>query len=425
MSHGETTFVSSYAPSALDRGCKTAFLKVMSILPEGQMTIIENGEIVGDFGNKEHDLHASITILHPKAYRKLLFGGSVAAGETFAEGLWTTSDLTDVIRIFARNLPMLDKWEQRYKYLLLPFQKVQHFLRRNTPSQAKKNIEAHYDLGNKLYTRFLDQSMMYSAAIYPDPNASLSDAQAYKLQVICDKLQLTPSDHLLEIGTGWGGLAVFAARHYGCKVTTTTISEEQHAYAKAWIEREQLSEQITLLKQDYRTLSGQYDKLVSIEMIEAVGKRYLGNFFHTCASLLKPDGLMLLQSIVIDDRRFESYSRSVDFIQKYIFPGGFLPSQFVINDYLKRHSDMSIRDLQDIGLDYAKTLDDWHKAFVSAKEALLQDGYDEHFARMWSYYLRYCEGGFLERTISTVQLVLAKPHFRQELTRGNAKPLMH
>lgn len=420
MPQSNTTFIPTPALGALDRSCRSAFLKVMSILPEGHMTIIENGETIGDFGDKAQDLHATITILEPIAYRKLLFGGSVAAGETYAEGLWTTPDLTSVIRIFARNLPMLDKWEQRYRYLLLPFQKIQHFLRRNTQTQAKKNIEAHYDLGNKLYTQFLDQSMMYSAAIYPDPNASLSDAQTYKLQVICDKLQLTASDHLLEIGTGWGGMAIYAARHYGCKVTTTTISEEQYAYAKAWIEKEQLSDQITLLKQDYRTLSGQFDKLVSIEMIEAVGKRYLGHFFASCSSLLKPDGLMLLQSIVIDDRRFDSYARSVDFIQKYIFPGGFLPSQCIINDYLKRFSDMSIRDLQDIGLDYAKTLDDWHEAFVCAREALLQDGYDEHFTRMWSYYLRYCEGGFLERTISTVQLVLAKPHYRAKITRGSA-----
>ena len=418
MSHGESTIPYQHEGSVSDRACRRAFLKVLSMLPEGHMTVLENGTIVGEFGHKHHDLKADVNILDVKAYRQLLFGGSVAAGETYTDGLWTSSDLTSVIRIFARNLPMLDKWEEKYRFLMLPILKVQHFLNRNTERQAKKNIEAHYDLGNKLYTRFLDNTMMYSSAIYPDPNASLSDAQTHKLKTICDKLQLSPSDHLMEIGTGWGGLAVYAAKHYGCKVTTTTISEEQHAYAKAWIERENLAERITLLKQDYRSLDGQYDKLVSIEMIEAVGKRYLGNFFAKCASLLKPEGLMLLQSITIDDRRYESYSRSVDFIQKYIFPGGFLPSQFVINQYLKRHSDLSIRDLQDIGLDYAKTLDDWYQAFQNAREPLMQDGYDERFMRMWTYYLKYCEGGFLERTISTVQLLLSKPHFRAPILRG-------
>ncbi|MBU3021906.1 cyclopropane-fatty-acyl-phospholipid synthase family protein [Aestuariibacter sp. A3R04] len=418
MSHGETTFIFKHGGNAIDRACRSAFLNVLAMLPEGHMVIKENGAPVGELGTPGHPLRADINIVDIKAYRALLFGGSVAAGETYTNGLWTTSDLTSVIRIFARNLPMLDKWEEKFRWLLLPLHKLQHFLRRNTKSQAKKNIEAHYDLGNKLYTRFLDQTMMYSSAIYPDPNASLSDAQTHKLKTICDKLQLTEHDHLIEIGTGWGGLAVFAAKHYGCRVTTTTISEEQFAYAEAWIKRENLDDRVTLLKQDYRSLEGEYDKLVSIEMIEAVGKRYLGQFFTKCASLLKPDGLMLLQSITIDDRRFDTYSNSVDFIQKYIFPGGFLPSQLVINDYLKRFSDLSIRDLQDIGLDYAKTLDDWYKAFVNAREPLLQDGYDEHFIRMWTYYLKYCEGGFLERTISTVQLVLSKPHFNAPIGRG-------
>lgn len=418
MSHGESTFIFQQEASSIDRACRSAFFKVLSLLPEGHMTIKEHGTTVAQFGDPESELKADVNILNVKAYRHLLFGGSVASGETYTDGLWSSPDLTSVIRVFARNLPVLDKWEEKFRLLVLPLQKVQHFLRRNTESQAKKNIEAHYDLGNKLYTRFLDQTMMYSSAIYPDPNASLSDAQTHKLKTICDKLQLKASDHLMEIGTGWGGLAVYAAKHYGCKVTTTTISEEQHTYAAAWIERENLGDRVTLLKQDYRTLEGQYDKLVSIEMIEAVGKRYLGNFFDKCASLLKDDGLMLLQSIVIDDRRYDSYSKSVDFIQKYIFPGGFLPSQLVINDYLKRFSDLSVRDLQDIGLDYARTLDDWYKAFINAKEPLMQDGYDERFMRMWTYYLKYCEGGFLERTISTVQLVLSKPHFRDTIQRG-------
>ena len=418
MSHGETLASVTDSGSVVDKTCRTAFLKLMSLLPQGVMEIRENGTHVATYGKPDETLHALIDIQHIKAYRQLLLGGSIAAGETYMDKLWTTPDLTSVIRIFARNLNFLDTWEDKFKWISLPVHKVQHFLRRNTSDQAKKNIEAHYDLGNRLYTRFLDKSMMYSSAIYPDPNSTLAQAQQHKLRTLCNKLQLTEQDHLIEIGTGWGGLAVFAAKHYGCRVTTTTISEEQYAYAQQWVAEENLQDKITLLKKDYRELTGTYDKLVSIEMIEAVGKRYLGNFFQKCSALLKDDGLMVLQSITIDDRRYEGYANSVDFIQKYIFPGGFLPSQLVINQQLKQHSDLAIRDSQDIGLDYAKTLDDWYQAFMAAKEALLNDGYDERFVRMWTYYLKYCEGGFLERAISTVQLIMTKPACLSPIARG-------
>jgi cyclopropane-fatty-acyl-phospholipid synthase len=418
MPQAENTLQPTISLSFWEKTCKSIFLGVLQRLPKGAMTIKENGQIVGEYGDKEHDLHAIVNILSPEAYPKLLFGGSIASGETFTDNLWDTPNLTNVIRIFARNLPMLDAWEKRFKWLTMPANKIGHFANRNSAEQAKRNISAHYDLGNKLYTKFLDRSMMYSAAIYPDPNASLAEAQQHKLHTICEKLQLKESDHLVEIGTGWGGLAVHAAKNYGCKVTTTTISEEQHAYAQAWIDKEGLSDKVTLLKRDYRLLEGQYDKLVSIEMIEAVGKKYLPTFFKKCTSLLKPNGLMLLQSITIDDRRYESYADSVDFIQKYIFPGGFLPSQLVINQNLKKHTDMSIADVQDIGLDYAQTLHDWFEAFMLQKQALAEDGYDDRFMRMWQYYLNYCEGGFLERAISTLQLVMRRPEHTDELSRG-------
>lgn len=418
MSHFEQTMQSSFTPNFWERTCRNIFLKVLKNLPEGFMLIKENGITVGEYGNREHDLHAEVNILDTSAYPKLLFGGSVASGETYTDNLWETPNLTNVIRIFARNLPMLDDWEKRFKWLTMPALKLAHFANRNSASQAKRNISAHYDLGNTLYSTFLDQSMMYSAAIYPDANASLAEAQQHKLRTICDKLELSASDHLLEIGTGWGGLAIFAAKHYGCRVTTTTISEEQHAYARQWIEREGVEDRVTLLKKDYRLLEGKYDKLVSIEMIEAVGKRYLSTFFKKCSSLLKDDGLMLLQSITIDDRRYDSYSQSVDFIQKHIFPGGFLPSQLVINQHFKRYTDMSIADVHDIGLDYAQTLKDWWVAFNKQHSALREHGYDDRFMRMWQYYLNYCEGGFLERTISTLQLVTRKPQHRSSLSRG-------
>ena len=418
MSHGESTLTKINRPRLWERTCRKAFLTLMTRFPEGHMVIRENGEEVARGGNPASDLKAEVNILHMEAYPALLLGGSVAAGETYMKGLWSSPDLTAVIRMFARNLTTLDEWENRFKWLTMPVSRIQHWLRSNTQQQAKKNIEAHYDLGNRLYSRFLDQSMMYSSAIYPDPHSSLGEAQENKLRTICDKLRLNTNDHLLEIGTGWGGLAVFAAKHYGCRVTTTTISEEQFSYANEWVQREQLDDRVTVLKKDYRLLTGQYTKLVSIEMIEAVGFKYLGEFFSRCQRLLKPDGCMLLQSITIDDRRFDGYARSVDFIQKYIFPGGFLPSQYQLNAHLKKHSDFMIRDLHDIGLDYARTLDDWYQAFISAKEALLQDGYDEQFMRMWTYYLKYCEGGFLERTISTVQLLLTRPKHVSDLARG-------
>ncbi|MFT5277720.1 MAG: cyclopropane-fatty-acyl-phospholipid synthase [Glaciecola sp.] len=418
MSHGEQTMNNLDTMNFMDRTYRQLFVKAMQNMPEGHLTLKENDRLVAQCGNPDQDLHAEVNILDARAYKRLLLGGSVASGETFTDGLWNTPNLTNVIRIFARNLSTLDEWENKFKWVTMPMQKVQHFMRRNSTDQAKKNISAHYDLGNKLYTKFLDNSMMYSSAIYPSAQSTLAEAQENKLRSICDKLKLTPNDHMVEIGTGWGGLAIYAAKNYGCKVTTTTISDEQYAYAQEWVEKENLNDKITLLKKDYRLLEGTFDKLVSIEMIEAVGKAYLPNFFEKCSSLLKPNGLMVLQAITIDDRRYDSYSNSVDFIQKHIFPGGFLPSQFAINQFLKKYTDMNIRDLHDIGLDYAKTLNDWHVAFDNNKEALEQDGYDARFARMWQYYLNYCEGGFLERAISTVQLVISKPHFRAELDRA-------
>ncbi|MEP1449074.1 MAG: cyclopropane-fatty-acyl-phospholipid synthase family protein [Paraglaciecola sp.] len=417
MANVEQALIESSSASWQHRLCRSIMLKVFSSLPQGQVVIKERGVLVDTFGKKDSDLHAEIDFQCLSVYQSLLFGGSIASGETFSEGLWTTPNLTNVIRIFARNLPLLDSWEAKMQWLAYPLRKIGHIANKNSTSGSKKNIAAHYDLGNKLYTRFLDDSMMYSAAIYPSPEATLAQAQNTKLKTICEKLQLTPSDHLLEIGTGWGGLAVFAAKHYGCKVTTTTISEEQHQYTQQLIDREGLQHKITLLKKDYRLLEGKYDKLVSIEMIEAVGKEFLPNFFKKCSSLLKEQGLMMLQAITISDQRFDSYSKSVDFIQKHIFPGGFLPSQLLINQHLRKHTDMMIRDLHDIGLDYARTLKDWHHRLLENKEPLEKDGYDERFMNMWRYYFSYCEGGFLERTISTVQLVISKPAFSQNISR--------
>ncbi|RWU12058.1 class I SAM-dependent methyltransferase [Pseudidiomarina gelatinasegens] len=398
--------------TSVDKVLRKTVLGLLGKLTEGYLVVKERGEVVGKFGSETSSLKAEIDIQKRDFYRRFLFGGSIGAAELFMDESWTTPNLTHVIQIFARNLPALDAAEAKLSWLLLPIQKFQHWRRNNSKRQAKENISAHYDLGNDLYRAFLDPSLQYSSAVYPRVDADLAEAQQHKLKRLCDSLELKPEDHLLEIGTGWGGLAVFAAKHYGCHVTTTTISEEQFRYTEALIAKENLGDKITLLKNDYRDLTGTYDKLVSVEMIEAVGRKYMATFFNTCNRLLKPNGKMALQAITIADQRMKSYANSVDFIQKYIFPGGFLPSITMMSEMFTKHTSMVIRHVDDIGFDYAKTLADWRVKFNKAHPQLMQHGYDERFGRMWNYYLCYCEGGFLERAVSAVQLVATKPQCR-------------
>ncbi|RCW34994.1 cyclopropane-fatty-acyl-phospholipid synthase family protein [Pseudidiomarina tainanensis] len=398
--------------TTLDKTFRTIVLRLLNHLQLGHLKMFEQGQLIAEFGDKASELKAEIDIQKGDFYRRFLFGGSIGAAELFLDESWTTPNLTHVIQLFARNLPALDAAEAKFSWLLLPIQKFQHWRRNNSKRQAKENISAHYDLGNDLYQAFLDPALQYSSAAYPHADASLAEAQQHKLKRLCDSLELSAEDHLLEIGTGWGGMAVFAAKHYGCKVTTTTISEEQYSYTKELIEREGLTQQITLLKKDYRDLEGTYDKLVSVEMIEAVGLKYMPTFFKTCSRLLKPNGKMALQAITIADQRMKSYANSVDFIQKYIFPGGFLPSLTMMAEMFTKHTDMVMREVHDIGYDYAKTLADWRDNFNQAHPQLIDKGYDERFGRMWNYYLCYCEGGFWERTVSAVQLVATKPQSR-------------
>jgi len=287
--------------------------------------------------------------------------------------------------------------------------KAWHALRRNTLQGSRKNIAAHYDLGNELFELFLDDTMMYSCGIFEHPQATLQQASIEKLERVCRKLELRPADHLLEIGSGWGGLALHAARHYGCRVTTTTISREQYDRARTRVEQAGLGDRVTVLCQDYRELSGQYDKLVSIEMIEAVGHAYFDTYFEKCSSLLKPDGMMLLQSITIAEQRYAAARRSVDFIQRYIFPGGCLPSVAVISNAVTRKTDMRMLHLEDIGPHYATTLNRWRENFFARLPEVRQQGFSETFIRMWEFYLCYSEGAFLERAISDVQILFAKP----------------
>ncbi|USD59400.1 class I SAM-dependent methyltransferase [Vibrio sp. SCSIO 43140] len=383
----------------------------------GTLTIIESFSTSGDscrkveerFGApRSNEPAAVIEVKHPDFYRRLLQGGSIAAGEAYMDDWWDSPDLSALMELMALNLAALDSIEDKSSMLTKIMYKLGHWVNRNTVTKSKENIEAHYDLGNSLYETFLDSRMLYSSGIYQADTDTLEQAQLNKMERLCQQLKLKPSDQVMEIGTGWGGMAIYMAKHYGCHVTTTTISEEQYAYAQQQVEKEGLGDKITLLKQDYRLLEGQYDKLVSIEMIEAVGKQFLVSYLKKCQSLLKPKGLMAIQAITIADQRYDYYSDNVDFIQKYIFPGGFLPSITALTANSTKHTDLIVRDLFDIGQDYAKTLVDWRHRFENALTRVRELGYDERFIRMWRYYFCYCEGGFRAKSISTVHITFQR-----------------
>lgn len=391
---------------------KAQVLKRLQGLSIGQLTVVD-GVDKYVFGQAvAHAPAASITVLDPRFYGEIAFGGSIGAGEAYMLGYWQADTLTNVVRLMVLNQSVMDTLEGGYQWLSKPLLKVFHWLNSNSEAGSQKNIAAHYDLGNALFKLFLDPTMMYSSAIFEPDTPSLQAASELKLKVICDKLQLKPGDRVIEIGTGWGGFAIYAAKHYGCHVTTTTISEQQYTLAKERVATEGLHDQITLLKQDYRHLLGQYDKLVSIEMIEAVGHQYYDTYFNQVSQLLKPDGVALIQAITIADQRYDSAIRSVDFIQRYIFPGSNIPSNTAMLTSMTRASDLRLVDLQDIGLHYATTLRHWRENFFANIEAVRALGYSEVFIRMWDFYLSYCEGGFAECALGDVHLLLAKPGYR-------------
>ena len=383
-------------------------MRQLGPLKNGHLVVIENGERLM-FGDCGAGLVGEVQIHDTSVWGMIASNGSIGAGEAFIHGYWSSPDLTKVVRVLVSNMDVLDAMEGGLARLGRPLIRGLHWINRNTRKGSQKNIAAHYDLGNDMFEQFLDPTMMYSAAQFLTADDTLEQAQLNKLQRICQKLDLKPADHLLEIGTGWGSMALYAAQHYGCKVTTTTLSKEQFDYTQTRIEALGLQEQVTLLLEDYRDLTGQYDKLVSIEMIEAVGHHFLPSYFKQCARLLKPHGLMLLQAITIREQRYEQAKSSVDFIQRYIFPGGALPSVQKMLEIVGKDTDMNLMHMEDFGLHYAKTLRLWHENFRRAHGRLTELGYDEYFLRLWEFYLCYCEGGFLERSIGTAQLLLAKP----------------
>ena len=397
--------------SILDKWSETLFYTFIARIVHGQVTVID-GSKRQTFGTNTDDLSAEIHVQDHKFYRRVVMGGSIGAGEAYIEGLWESNNLTNLVRIMALNIELLNKIEQNFSLIFQPFNVLKHRLNSNSKSGSKKNILSHYDLGNEMYQTFLDPTMMYSSAIYPDSSTSLEEASIHKLETICRKLDLKPTDHLIEIGTGWGGFAIFAAKNYGCRITTTTISEAQFEEAKKRIKASGLENKITLLKKDYRALDGKFDKLVSIEMIEAVGDKYLPGFFQKCSRLLKQDGKMLIQAITIRDQAYKRYANSVDFIQKHIFPGGFLPSNSRMLDIMSKKTDLIVRKIDDFGFDYARTLRDWRDRFNASFDKIKHYGFDDTFKRLWNFYFSYCEGGFRERTVSVVHILATKPDNR-------------
>ncbi|MFY2762510.1 class I SAM-dependent methyltransferase [Arenimonas sp. MALMAid1274] len=409
LDHG-TTAADRYG--ALDRALRKRLLDTLDGLQGGVVTVRDAiGTVrVGEGGA----LAVHLDVLDPGFYRAIASNGSVGAGESYMDGQWRCDDLVGLMRLLVRNRDRLDAMETGLARLGGMAMRAWHAFRRNTRSGSQRNIAAHYDLGNDLFKLFLDDNLMYSSAIFADPGESLEAAQRRKLERICRKLDLKPSDHLVEIGTGWGGMALYAARNFGCRVTTTTISKEQHALATARVAEAGLSDRVTVLLEDYRDLQGRYDKLVSIEMIEAIGHQYLETYLAKCASLLTDEGLALVQAITIEDRRYEQALGSVDFIKRHIFPGSFIPCVSAITSAAAKASDLRLVNLEDIGPSYAITLHHWRLRFLARLDQVRALGYDDRFIRMWEFYLAYCEGGFIERSIGDVHLLFARPGNRRD-----------
>jgi len=404
----------SLKPHFLDGLAVRAVHARLEGIRDGRITVLERGaRRVFGAPSTRCPLEATIEVRDPRFWSELAFGGSIGAGEAYMAGYWSADDLTALVRILLANREVLDGMETGLARLTAPLQKALHWLNRNTRAGARRNIAAHYDLGNDFFALFLDPTMMYSCAIFAHPEMSLEEAQRLRLECVCRKLDLEPTDHLLEIGTGWGGMAIYAAQRTGCRVTTTTISREQYALARERVAAAGLEDRVTVLLEDYRDLQGRYDKLVSLEMIEAVGHPFFDTYFAQCGRLLKDDGLMMLQAITIADQRYEAARRSVDFIQRHIFPGSTIPSVTAMLGSITRRSDMKLVDLEDIGPHYATTLRRWRENFFARLDEVRALGYPETFIRMWEFYLCYCEGGFEERAIGDVQMLLAKPGNRR------------
>lgn len=377
--------------------------------------VIEDGSERFELGTSEAGsdlLRAQVTIRDRSFYRAVALNGSVGAAEAFMDGAWECDDLVALVRILVRNRDRLDAMERGVARVGGALMRAWAAFRRNTLAGSRRNIAAHYDLGNEFFALFLDANLMYSSAMFAREDEPLDIASERKIDRICTKLGLSSSMHVLEIGSGWGGFALHAARQYGCRVTTATISREQYDLARRRVHEAGLDERVEVVLADYRELCGVYDRVVSIEMIEAIGARYLDTYFAKVGSLLRDDGLALIQAITIEDSRYEQALRSVDFIKRHVFPGSFIPSIAAMTGSVARSSDLCLVHLEDFGASYAYTLRAWRERFLARRGEVLAQGYPERFARMWEFYLAYCEGGMRERSTGVVQMVLARPGHR-------------
>jgi cyclopropane-fatty-acyl-phospholipid synthase len=390
---------------------RNLFWRRMEKLRQGRLVCVEGAQHRVFVGLGETPLAATIEIRDPRFFRYVIFGGSLGAAEAYIRGFWDCDNLVALVQIFCRNADVLqgiDKGAARFLNLLLT---AAHRMRRNTLSGSRRNIAAHYDLGNDFFSLFLDESLAYSCAIFPGKESSLHEASVAKFDRICQRLELSEKDHVLEIGSGWGSFALHAASRFDCRVTALTISRKQYEFTVKRVKEEGLTDRICVLLQDYRDHEGSYDKLVSVEMIEAVGYQYFDTYFAKCSGLLKRDGRMLLQAIVFPDQQYERYRRSVDFIQKYIFPGGCLPSVGEICRSIGRASGFRLSLLEDITPHYAETLAHWRQRFRTESDRIRNLGFNDEFIRTWEFYFCYCEGGFRERAIGDVQILLTKPAY--------------
>lgn len=397
---------------------KNILHRIAKALVFRQLKKIDTGYISIQEGNKKFsfgkkgNLSAHITVHDPRFYGALAFGGSIGVSEAFMQKFWSVNDLTKLIRIMAINQNAMDQLESLFNVFLKPILKCLHYLNQNSVKGSRINISKHYDLGNDFFSLFLDSTMMYSSAVFKNPQDSLYQGSMHKLEMICQGLELNAQDHVIEIGSGWGGFAIYAAQNFGCMVTTTTISKQQYLFVKQKIKDLKLTHKIKVLLSDYRHLKGQYSKLVSIEMLEAVGYQYYDTYFKVCSHLLKPDGIAFIQTITIADQRYEKAKHSVDFIQRYIFPGSCIPSLTALQNSITESSDLKIYQVRDIGDHYARTLALWRIAFFKRLSEVKALGFDDVFIRMWHFYLAYCEGGFKEKAISDIHLKLIKPDYR-------------
>lgn len=399
------------AGNSLAKIGRSGLLRALGQLQYGLLTLEEDGTST-QFGKPTADgLQATVRVHDTRFWTELLAGGTVGAGEAYRQGWWTASDLTMVVRILVRNREVMQGMEGGLAKLAAPLRKLAHWSNRNTVQGSRRNIEAHYDLSNDFFELILDPTMTYSCGIYEREDSTLEEASIEKIDRLCRKLELKPGMRLLEIGTGWGAMALHAAKEYGAEVTTTTISQRQAEWAERRFHEEGMTDQITLLREDYRKLEGQFDRIVSVEMIEAIGWKFFDSYFRVLGERLTEDGLAAIQAITIRDQHFEEARDSVDFIQRYIFPGCCIPSVQALVDAATRASDLNLVGLEDITPHYVRTLAEWRENMFAHQDRVHELGLDERFVRTWDYYFSYCEGGFAERHIGDVQLLFAKPRY--------------